>query len=88
MSNPAVSYKDTTRAIGQLPSLAPRPTATNILALVVDLVDKLTIIPSQQSADLGYAGLVELDELYQLKTAIPWKNWPDPGPYATINLSA
>ena len=46
MSHPIVTYDDTRDAIGQLPSLGPRPTATNIKALVVDLVEKLTIIPS------------------------------------------
>ena len=72
MLHPAVSYEDATREIGQLPSLAPRPTATNIRALVINLVDKLRILQSQQSADLGYAGLVEQDESYALKTNEPW----------------
>ena len=79
MSQPPVSFEDARDAIGVLPSLEPRSTATNIQALVIDLVNKLTIIPSQQLADLGYAGLVQQDELYALATNEPWKNWPDTG---------
>ena len=56
-----VAYADAVTAIGILPSLAPRPCSTNIQALTVDLIDKLTIIPSEQSADLGYSGLAEQD---------------------------
>ena len=55
MSTPLVTYEDALAVIGTLPHLSPRPTATNIRALVVDLVDKLTIITSQQSPNFGYA---------------------------------
>ena len=47
--------------IGMLPSLAPRPTATKICALEIDLVDKLTMIPSEKSVNFGYSGKVEAD---------------------------
>ena len=87
MSQPPVSFEDARDAIGVLPSLEPRPTATNIQALVIDLVDKLTIIPSQQSADLGYSGLVQQDELYALATNQPWQNWPDPGAHRETNAA-
>ena len=79
MSHPIVTYDDARDAIGQLPSLGPRPTATNIRALVVDLVDKLTIIPSEQAPDLGYAGMAEQEATYALSTNTPWTNWPNPG---------
>ena len=69
MSQPAVTFEDTKAAIGILLSLAPRPNSTNIQALTIDLVDKLTTIPSQQSADWGFLGLVEQDALYALKTS-------------------
>ena len=79
MSHPIITYVDTVAAIGILPSLAPRPCSTNIRALVVDFIDKLTIIPSEQSADLGYRGLAEQDAVYALQTNVPWANWPFPG---------
>ena len=70
--------------IGTLPSLAPRPTATNIRALEIDLVDKLTMIPSEQSVDFGYSGKVEADVVYTLKTNIPWVDWQKLGPHVTL----
>ena len=74
-----VTYADAVAAIGILPSLAPpRPCSTNIRALTVDLIDKLTIIPSEQSADLWYSGLAEQDAVYALQTNVPWTNWPNP----------
>ena len=79
MSHPMVTYADAVAAIGTLPSLAPRPCSTNIRALTVDLIDKLTIIPSEQSADLGYSGLAEQDAVYALQTNVPWANWINPG---------
>ena len=57
MSHPMVTFADAVAAIGTLPSLAPRPCATNIRALVIDLIDKLTFIPSEQMADLGYSSV-------------------------------
>ena len=84
MSHPAVSFEDAMRVIGSLPNLEPRPNSTNIRALTVDLVDKLTTIPSEQSADWGYSGLVEQDAIYALKTGdTAWQNWTDPGPHRT-----
>ena len=79
MSHPIVTYDDARYAISQLPSLGPRPTATNIRELVVDLVDKLTIIPSEQAPDLGYTGMAEQEATYALSTNTPWTNWPNPG---------
>ena len=61
MCTPEVTFEDALAVIGTLPSLAQRPTATNIRALEIDLVDKLTMIPSEQSVDFGYAGKVEAD---------------------------
>ena len=85
MSHPMVTYADVVAAIGILPSLAPRPCSTNIRALTVDLIDKLTIIPSEQSADLGYLGLAEQDAVYALQTNVPWTNWPNPGQIPMTN---
>ena len=54
---------------------------------MVDLVDKLAIIPSQQSPDFGYAGMIEADKIYSLKTKTPWKKWADPGPHRPISVA-
>ena len=79
MSHPVITYEEAVAAIGVLPSLAPRPCATNIRALETDLTDKLIIVPSEQTADLGYSGLVNQDAVYALQTNTPWENFADPG---------
>ena len=79
-----VTFEDALAVIGTLPSLAPRPTATNIYALEIDLVNKLTIIPSKQSVDLRYSGKVEADVNYALKTSILWVDSLNPGPHVTL----
>ena len=79
MSHPMVTLADAVAAIGTLPSLAPCPSATNIRALATDLIYKLTIIPSEQTADLGYSGLAEQDAVYALQTNTPWENFRNPG---------
>ena len=75
MCTPEVMFEDALAVIGTLPSLAPRPTTTNIRALKIDLVDKMKMIPSEQSVDFGYSGKVEADFIYALKTSIPWVDW-------------
>ena len=75
MSHPMVTFVDAVADIGTLPSLAPRPCATNIRALAIDLINKLTIIPSEQTADLGYSGLAEQDAVYALQTSVAWANF-------------
>ena len=61
MCTPEVTFEDALAVIGTLPSLSPRPTATNIRALEIDLVGKLTMIPSEKSVNFGYSGKVEAD---------------------------
>ena len=63
MSQPPVSFEDTRDAIGVLSFLEPCPKGTNIQLLVFDFTNKLTIIPSQQTADMGYSGLLRQDKL-------------------------
>ena len=70
--------------IGMLPSLAPHPTTTNICALEINLVDKLTMIPSEKYVDFEYSGKVESDVVYALKKNIPWVGWQNPGPHFMI----
>ena len=84
MCTPEVTFEDALSVIGTLPSLAPRPTATNIRVLKIDLVDKLTMIPSEQSVNFGYSGKVEADVVYALKTNIPWLDWQKPGPHVML----
>ena len=74
-----MTYGNAGDVSGKLPSLGTRTTATNIRALVVELFDKLTIIPSEQAPDLGYAGMAEQEATYALSTNTPWTNWPNPG---------
>ena len=84
MCTPEVTFEDALAVIGTLPSLEPRPTSTNIRALEIDLVDKLTMIPSEQSLDFRYAGKVEADVVNALKTSIPWVDWLNLGPHVTL----
>ena len=84
MCTPEVTFEDALAVIGTLPSLALRPTATNIRALEIDLVDKLTMIPSEKSIDFGYSGKVEAEVVYALKSNIPWVEWKNPGPHVTL----
>ena len=77
-------FEDALVVIGTLPSLAPRPTATDICALEINLVDKLTMIPSKKSVEFGYSVKVEADVVYTLKTSVPWVDWLNPGPHVTL----
>ena len=83
MCTPEITLEDALAVIGTLPLLEPRPTATNIRAFEIDLVDKLTMIPSKKSVDFGYSGKVEADVVYALKTSILWVDWLNPGPHVT-----
>ena len=84
MCTPEVTFEDALAVIGTLPSLAPRPSATNIRALGIDLVDNLTMIPSEQYVEFGYSGKLEADIVYALKTNITWVDWKTPGPHVTL----
>ena len=84
MFTPEVTFEDALSVIGTLPSLLPRPTATNIRALEINLFDKLTMIPSGKSVNFGYSEKVEADVVYSLKTKIPWVDFQNPGPHVTF----
>ena len=71
MCTPEVTFEDALAVIGTLQLLAPRPTATTIRALEIDLVDKLTMIQTKKSVDFGYSRKEEADIVYALKTSIP-----------------
>ena len=80
MVPPPVDFMEISARLQCLPTLAPRPTATNINACEEQLVDILSTIPSAQSEDHGFRGLVESAEMYALVSNTPWRNWPNPGP--------
>ena len=80
-SVPPISYEDAVRMIGTLPTLRPQPISTNIRALTTYLSDKITSIPSYQSPEFGYMGMVEEKTVYVLTGADPWVDFNDPGAY-------
>ena len=84
MCTPEVTFEDALVVIFTLLSLPPRPTATNIRALEINLVEKLTMIPSKKSVDFVYSGKVEADVVYAFKSSIPWVYWLNPGPHVML----
>ena len=84
MCTPEVTFEDALAVIGTLPLLAPRPTAKNIRAIEINLVNKLTMILYKQSVNLGYSGKVEADVVYDLKTSILWVDWLNLGLHVTL----
>ena len=85
MSYADITYEEAKDVIGILPNCEPRPNFTNIRAMWLDLVDKLTTIPSEQSEALGYSGMVQPPEIYALDTGTPWQDWPNPGAHFTVD---
>ena len=63
-----------------IPTMAPRPTHNNINAWEKYAIDVLSAIPSQQSADHGYQGMVQHPKIYALVCSVAWEEWADPGP--------
>ena len=61
-----------------IPTMAPRPTHNNINAWVKYAIDILSAIPSQQSADHGYQGMVQHPDIYALVCPDAWEEWADP----------
>lgn len=85
MSIQAVTMEVATALIGSFPSLAPRPTGASIRALEQDLVRKLGSIPSHQSREQGYTGMIMQPVLYARKCNTPWQDFADLGPHRTID---
>jgi hypothetical protein len=54
----------------------------------MDLEQKLETIPSHQSPEFGYAGMVMPPEIYELRTNTPWNDWTDPGPHPAAAQTA
>ena len=86
MSAPLITFEDAVSIVGKIPPLHPRPSGTNLRACTLDLIVKLSVIPSHQSPDHGYSGMVEEPAIYALTSpSTPWVDWPDPGPHRTID---
>jgi len=81
MAPTLVTYDEAKNTIGTLPMVTPRPNAVNLRALSIDLEQKLETIPSHQSPEFGYVGMVMPPEIYALRTPTQWNDWPDPGPH-------
>ena len=85
MSAPIITTEKATAIVGTLPSLAPRPSGTNIDALETDLINKLSGTPSYQSRDEGYGGMVEDPAIFALRCPTPWTWRKDPGAHRKID---
>jgi hypothetical protein len=73
MAPTLITYEEAKATIGTLLSLDPRPNSVNIRALLMDLEQKLETIPSHQSPEHGYAGMVMDPALYALRApTTPW----------------
>ena len=80
MVPPPVDFMEISARLVNLPTMHPRPSASNIRAFVEALIDVLCTYPSQQSEEHGYRGMVEQAEIYALTHNVPWGFWVDPGP--------
>ena len=67
-----VTKTDATAALEGVPTLAPRPTFKNINAMEDAIIDAMEAIPSNQSEDWGYRGMVEDAARYALVCTTPW----------------
>ena len=67
-----VTKTDATAALEDVPTLAPRPTFKNINAMEEAIIDAMEAIPSNQSEDWGYRGMVEDAARYALVCTTPW----------------
>ena len=88
MAHTLITYEEAQKAVGTLPSLAPRPNAVNIRALSTLLEQHLEKIPCTQAPEHGFVGMVMPEQIYALRCATPWAEWPDPGNHpAAANTS-
>ena len=82
MAPSVITYEEAKEIIGTLPSVAPRPNASNLRVLAEYLEQKVQTIPApQQSPEYGYLGMVQPAAIYALRTNTPWIDWNDPGPH-------
>ena len=80
MAPSVITYEEAKEIIGVLPSVAPRPNASNLRVLSEYLEQRVQTIPApQQSPEYGFLGMVQPAAIYALKTNTPWQHWADPG---------
>ena len=79
-----VTYTEAVETIGILPSLAPRPNATNLRLLPRVLGDSLEGITLYQSEEFGFRGMVESAPIYAFRTNIPWVECANPGHHRAL----
>eukprot|EP00804_Cyclotella_cryptica_P023697 CCRYP_019320-RA/>CCRYP_019320-RA protein AED:0.37 eAED:0.35 QI:0/0/0/1/1/1/6/0/1607 len=85
----SVTYEEAKETIGILPSLAPRPNASNLCALSRHLEQRLQTIPCHQAPEHGFLSMVMPPAIYALCSDTPWEEWPNPGPHpATAETTA
>ena len=80
MATTLVTYEEARAQVGTLPTCHPRPNSTNIRQLVKVLSERVAGIPSTQSPENGYYGMVVTREEYALVSNDQWQDFPDPGP--------
>ena len=89
MAPSVITFEEAKAIIDTLPSLAPRPNASNIRQLTEHLEQRLQTIPSTQAPEYGYLGMVMPEPIYALRTQNPWMDWADPGAHpAAANTTA
>ena len=80
MSAPLIIYDNALQSLGDVTNLGDCLTATNICNLQEDLCDKLEAIPSHQSNDYCFRGMIESTEKYDLVCPDkPREIWENPG---------
>ena len=77
--NSLISYETARSKIGMLPSLHPRRIVTKIHTLYTHLSEVLAKIPSFQSPNHGYQGMVDTADVYALTGEVAWINFSNPG---------
>jgi hypothetical protein len=85
MAPAIVTYAEAVETIIILPSLAPRPNATNLRLLQRVIGDALESITSYQSEEFGFCGMVKSVPIYALRTNIPWVECADPGHHRALD---
>ena len=89
MAPSVITYEEAKEIIGVLPSVAPRPNATNLRVLSEHLEQKVQTIPApQQSPEYGFLCMVQPTAIYALRTNVPWIDWEDPGAHPAAAATA
>ena len=85
MSALNTTAEKTIAIVGVLPSLHPQPNGTYLNKLEQALIEKMSTIPSHQSTNKGYDGMVDDPTMYALQCPRGWVAWPDPGPHQVVD---